>query len=78
MAIKHNERVASIGDSRTIAGEDFDYVEVDYVTEGGIRKTLRLPLSDAGDLRTQLAKQIDGMEPERRKRSFMASLKRAR
>lgn len=76
--LKHPERVASIGEGRTVAGDDFAVIEVDYVTEGGIRKTLRLAHSDADKLRVMLIGELDAMDPEVRKASFMASARRKR
>jgi len=76
--IKHPERVASIGEARVISGEAYDMIEVDYATEGGISKTLRLAHCEADQLRALLISQLDGMEPERRKFSFFNSLRRKR
>lgn len=78
MTIKHTERVARIGDARTVETDGYFTIEVDYVTEGGVHMTLRLAHADADTLRTRLEGETDSMEPEARKRSFMASLRRQR
>jgi hypothetical protein len=76
--IKHPERIARIGEARTVSGEAYDVIEVDYVTEGGIAKTLRLAHGDADRLRAALIGEFDSMDPEHRERSFMNSLRRQR
>lgn len=78
MSLRHPERVAKIGDSRTVDTGEFDTIEVDYVTEGNVTKTLRLPHCLASQLRSALADELDAMPEERRKVSFPASLRRKR
>jgi anion-transporting ArsA/GET3 family ATPase len=78
MSLRHAERVAGITDSRTVETGDYDTIEVDYVTEGNVTKTLRLPHCLASQLRSALADELDAMTEERRKVSFPASLKRKR
>ncbi|MFI8830579.1 hypothetical protein ACIGPN_06075 [Streptomyces afghaniensis] len=70
--------MARIGEARIVQGEAYDTIEIDYETAGGIRKTLRLAHGDADILRVRIVGEIEGMEPERRKRSFLASLRRKR
>jgi hypothetical protein len=53
-------------------------LEVDYVTMGGVRKTLVLPHCVAESLRAALAGEFEEMSDERRRRSFFASFKRNR
>lgn len=76
--IRHTEHVGAVTESRTVDAGEYFVIEIDYVTEGGIRKTLRLPHGEADKLRVALIGEIDAMEPEARKRSFIASLRRKR
>jgi hypothetical protein len=77
--IKHNENVKQvIPGARTVEADGYFTLEVDYVTEGGITKTLRLAHIDADTLRAALNGEFDSMEPEERKRSFFASGRRSR
>lgn len=76
--IRHTERVARVGETRTVDTGEYFVIEVDYVTEGGITKTLTLAHGDADALRVNLINAMDAMEPEARKRSFFASLRRKR
>jgi len=78
MGIRHAEKVSRVTASRATDTGSFITLEVDYVTASGIRKTLVLPHCVAESLRASIADELDYMEPERRKRSFFASLKRSR
>jgi hypothetical protein len=76
--ITHTESVGRILAARRIEGDDYDSFEIDYTTPGGIRKTLRLAHGDADRLRVLVTGEIEDMPEERRKRSFLASLRRKR
>jgi hypothetical protein len=76
--IRHTERVGQVTETRAVEGPEFFTIEVDYVTEGGVRKTLALAHNDADMLRARLVDMFETMEPETRKRSFMASIRRKR
>lgn len=76
--LKHTERVAKVGEARTVETGDFYTIEVEYVTAGGVRKVLTLAHGDADRLRVALVGEFDSMEPEARQRSFFASLRRKR
>lgn len=76
--IKHTENVGRVGEARTVTGQRYDTIEVDYVTASGITKTLRLAHGDADRLRAAIIGEIELMEPEHRKRSFFNSLRRKR
>lgn len=76
--LKHPERVAAIGEARTVRGEEYAVIEVDYVTEGGIRKTFRLAHADADKLRVAIVGELESMPDGVRQASFMASARRKR
>jgi hypothetical protein len=76
--IKHPERVSRVVGGRTVETDGYFTLEVDYVTEGGVAKTLTLAHIDADALRVALVSQFENMEPEERKRSFFASGRRKR
>lgn len=76
--IHHAEKVARITDSRTVDSGRYDTIEVDYVTTGGVRKTLVLPHCVADHMRASIIGEFECMTDERRKRSFFASFKRKR
>ncbi len=76
--IKHPERVAAIGEARTVPSEDYAMIEIDYVTEGGIRKTLRLAHADADKLRVAIVGELESIPDGVRQASFMASARRKR
>lgn len=76
--LRHTERVASFTEARTVDTGEFLTIEVDYVTEGGVSKTLRMAHSDAAALRVFIVNEIDDMSLEVRERSWIASLRRKR
>jgi hypothetical protein len=78
VSIRHAEKVSRVGESRSVETGSFYTLEVDYVTMGGVRKTLVLPHCVAESLRAALADEFETMPEERRKRSFFASFKRNR
>lgn len=78
MSIRHAEKVSRVSESRSVETGSYYTLEVDYVTMGGVRKTLVLPHCVAESLRAALVDEIEAMSDERRKRSFFASFKRNR
>jgi hypothetical protein len=74
--MRHAEKVARVTEARTVESGSYFTFEVDYVTAGGVRKTLVLPHSVGESLRATLTDEVDAMPAERRKRSFFASMKR--
>lgn len=76
--MRHTERVAKFTEARSVETGDYFTIEVDYETEGGIRKTLSMPHGVADALRVYIINEVDDMDPEVRKRSFFASLRRKR
>lgn len=78
MMIHHAEKVARITDSRAVETGKFYTIEVDYVTAGGIKKTLVMPHCLADQLRASIIGEIEMMPEDHRKRSFFASFRRKR
>jgi hypothetical protein len=76
--VKHTENVARVIEARTVETGKYYTIEVDYVTAGGVTKCMRLAHGDADWFRVLLINEFDYMEPEKRKRSFFASLRRKR
>lgn len=74
--IRHAEKISQVTDSRVVETGKFYTIEVDYVTAGGVRKTLVMPHCVADRVRVAIASEIEIMPEERRKRSFFASFKR--
>lgn len=75
---RYVEKIGRIGETRTVETGKYFTLEVDYVTAGGVSKTLTLAHSDADWLRAAIVDALDGLPEERRKRSFFASLRRNR
>lgn len=76
--MRHAEKVARITDSRTVNSGAYDTIEVDYVTTGGVKKSLILPHCIADHMRASIIGEFECMSDERRRRSFFASFKRKR
>jgi hypothetical protein len=75
---RYMEKIGRIGDVRTVETGKYFTLEVDYVTAGGISKTLTLAHSDAAWLGSTIHDALTELPEERRKRSFFASLRRKR
>ncbi|MEU0245138.1 hypothetical protein ABZ192_12535 [Streptomyces sp. NPDC006235] len=72
--IRHTEEASEVVGVRLDTSEEVAMLELDYVTPGGIRKTLRVRHTDAFKVRSGIAEVFDEMDPEARKRSSFASL----
>lgn len=75
---RYVEKIGRIGETRTIETGKYFTLEVDYVTAGGVSKTLKLAHSDAARLAVAIDSEFAALPEERRKRSFFASLRRNR
>lgn len=75
---RYVEKIGRVGETRTVETGKYFTLEVDYVTAGGVTKTLSLAHCEADVLRVALQDAIGGMPEDRRKRSFFASLRRKR
>lgn len=53
--LRHDERVGAVERVRPVVTDGGLIMEIDYLTEGGIRKTLKLPHDDARKLKVALA-----------------------
>lgn len=53
--LRHDERVGAVERVRPAASGEEVIMEIDYLTEGGIRKTLKLRQEDARKLKVALA-----------------------
>ncbi len=78
MGIKHPENIKHVADVTLEETGDYYTVCIDVVTVGGITKVLRIPHADADRLRVLLIDCVEGMDEQRRKSSFLASLRRKR
>jgi hypothetical protein len=74
--MRHTENVKQVTDWRAVDTGKYVTVEVDYTTASGIKKTLRLPHCVADTMRVAIVSEFEGMEDDKRKRSFWASLRR--
>lgn len=75
---RYVEKIGRIQAARTIETGKYFTLEIDYVTAGGVTKTLSVPHYEADLLRVSLHNEIDDIPEERRKRSFFASFHRRR
>lgn len=78
MSIRHIENIGRVTESRLVAGPKYATVEIDYVTAGGVQKTLKLAHGEAEQIRAAIGGALDIMPEGVRKGSFFASLKRKR
>jgi hypothetical protein len=76
--MRHAEKIGRITEARTIDSGGYYTIEVDYVTTGGVKKTLVMPHCIADIMRVSIIGEIECMTDEARKRSFFASFKRKR
>ncbi|MGW5636953.1 hypothetical protein [Streptomyces sp. NPDC003832] len=76
--MRHHEKVKRVTDYRMVDNGKYVIFEIDYETAGGVKKTLHLAHCDADRLRVAVAGEYEAMDPEKRKRSFFASLRRPR
>jgi hypothetical protein len=78
MSLRHIENIGRVTEGRLNAGPKYASVEIDYVTAGGIQKTLKIAHGEAEQIRALIGEALDVMPERVRKGSFFASLKRNR
>jgi hypothetical protein len=78
VSFRHVENIGRISTARLVPGPKYVTIEIDYMTEGGVSKTLKLAHGDAEDVRGLIGRALDSMPALPRRGSFFASLKRAR
>ena len=71
--IKHAENVDRIKEARAVAAGEAVMIEIDYVTPGGITKTMRLPFRQASRVRGLIMDAIQTVPMDDRKRLMLAS-----
>ncbi|MGW4986285.1 hypothetical protein ACWEQ3_01360 [Streptomyces mirabilis] len=76
MAIRHREFVDKVTEWRAVETDGYYTIEVDYATDHGIKKTLVMPHGIADAMRMAIVSEFECMEPEVKKASFWASLRR--
>jgi hypothetical protein len=76
--MRHTENVRNITDYRAVDTGKYVTFEFDYVTTGGVKKTLKLAHCEADRIRAAVLGEIEMMGPERQRKSFWASLRRKR
>ena len=70
--IKHAENVDQVKAARAVEAGDVFMIEIDYVTPGGIVKTMCLPFRQASRLRGLVMDAMQAISLEERQRSFFS------
>lgn len=76
--MRHVEKVGRVTESRMIPGPKYVTFEIDYVTAGGVKKTLKLAHSEADAIRAAIMGELESMPAAVRTGSFFNSLRRKR
>lgn len=74
--LRHDESIQTITETRVVPTKDFLTFEIDYVTPGGIHKTLHIAHHAADRIRNAVVSAVEAMPPAARAHSLTKSAQR--